>query len=266
MSNDNIYTKFGCTLFASMFATTIVHPFDVIKVSKQLNYKVLYRFPQIYKGYSTGLLRQVTYSTPNIVIYSGLLNKYKEIYGSEAEYKYKLLFGTISGGIGGLTGNPSEVLFVKALKDIPNQNIISSSKEIIQQYGYGHLFNGYKAAIMRSAVYNSVRLSLYSESKNYFQNQFPNLSGTSSLHFLSGSFSTIIAIIISNPIDVMKSRLQKDGTIGANQMIKQTFQHEGISGFYKGLLPSIMKSFPHSIISFMVLEKMTKLITGKEAL
>ena len=71
MSNDNIYTKTGCSMFASMFATTIVHPFDVIKVSKQLNYKVLYRFPQIYKGYSAGLLRQVTYSTPNIVIIEG---------------------------------------------------------------------------------------------------------------------------------------------------------------------------------------------------
>lgn len=266
MSNDNIYTKTGCSMFSSMVATSVVHPLDIMKVSKQLNYPMSYTISHLYKGYSIGLLRQATYSSPNMVIYGGLLNKYKEIYGSEAEYKYKFIFGAISGGLGGLGGNPSEVLFVKKLQDKTNQTIFSSSKEIIQQYGYGHFLNGYKAAIMRSAVYNSVRLSLYSESKNYFQNVFPDLSGTSSLHFLSGSFSTIIAIVVSNPIDVMKARLQKDGTIGANQMIKQTFQHEGISGFYKGLFPSIMKSFPHSIISFMVLEKITKLITGKEAL
>ena len=143
---------------------------------------------------------------------------------------------------------------------------MSSSKEIIQQYGYGHFFNGYKAAMMRSAVYNSMRLSLYSESKNSIQYHFPQLIGTSYLHFLSGSFSTILAIMISNPIDVIKARLQKDGTVGAKQMIQHTFQHEGIHGFYKGLLPSIFKSFPHSIISFMVVEKITKIITGKEAL
>lgn len=266
MSSDNIYIKFGCSMFATMFATSVVHPFDVMKVSKQLNYQVHYNLPHLYKGYLIGLFRQTTYSTPNMVIYSSLLHHYKEIYGSEPEYKYKVLFGTISGGISGLTGNPSEVLFVKALRNKTNQHIVSSSKEIIQQYGYGHFFNGYKAAMMRSAVYNSMRLSLYSESKNSIQYHFPQLIGTSSLHFLSGSFSTILAIMISNPIDVIKARLQKDGAVGAKQMIQHTFQHEGIHGFYKGLLPSIFKSFPHSIISFMVVEKITKIITGKEAL
>ena len=266
MSSDNIYIKFGCSMFATMFATSVVHPFDVMKVSKQLNYQVHYNLPHLYKGYLIGLFRQTTYSTPNMVIYSSLLHHYKEIYGSEPEYKYKVLFGTISGGISGLTGNPSEVLFVKALRNKTNQHIVSSSKEIIQQYGYGHFFNGYKASMMRSAVYNSMRLSLYSESKNSIQYHFPQLIGTSSLHFLSGSFSTILAIMISNPIDVIKALLQKDGTVGTKQMIQHTFQHEGIHGFYKGLLPSIFKSFPHSIISFMVVEKITKIITGKEAL
>lgn len=266
MSSDNIYIKCGCSMFASMFATSIVHPFDVMKVSKQLNYQVHYTIPHLYKGYLIGLFRQTTYSTPNMVIYSYLLNRYKKTHKSEPEYKYKFLFGAISGGISGITGNPSEVLFVKTLRNKTNQNILSSSKEIIQQYGYGHFLNGYKAAMMRSAVYNSMRLSLYSESKNYVQYHFPQLVGTSSLHFLSGSFSTILAIIISNPIDVIKARLQKDGTVGAKQMIKHTFQHEGIHGFYKGLIPSIFKSFPHSIISFMVLEKITKIITGSEAL
>lgn len=28
MSGDNIYTKFGCSLFSSCLATTLVHPFD----------------------------------------------------------------------------------------------------------------------------------------------------------------------------------------------------------------------------------------------
>lgn len=266
MSNDNIYIKFGCPMFASMVATSIVHPFDVIKVSRQLNYPVYYNISYLYKGYSIGLFRQITYSTPNIVIYSSLNNNYIHTYNKESSFLHKVCFGFVSGGIGGAMGNPSEVMFVKTLRDKTNPSTKQIFQDIVSQEGYSRFFDGYKAALMRSAVYNSIRLSIYSESKTQFINQYPTLEGTSQLHFLCGAVGTITAIVISNPVDVIKSRLQKDSSKNIGQTIQHTFLHEGFGGFYKGLLPSILKSVPHSIISFMVLEKITKLITGKEAL
>ena len=264
--SDNIYIKFGCPMFASMVATSVVHPFDVIKVSKQLNYPITYSISHLYKGYTIGLFRQMTYSTPNIMIYSSLNNYYHNIYNNDAPYLHKLCFGFISGGIGGATGNPSEVMFVKTLRDKTSRSTKQIFQDIVSQEGYSRFFYGYKVALMRSAVYNSIRLSIYSESKNHFINQYPSLQGTSQLHFLCGAVGTITAIVISNPVDVIKSRLQKDSSKNIGQIVQHTFAHEGIGGFYKGLFPSIFKSFPHSIISFMVLEKITKLITGKEAL
>ena len=188
------------------------------------------------------------------------------MYNKESSFFHKVCFGFISGGIGGAMGNPSEVMFVKTLRDKTNPSTKQIFQNIVSQEGYGRFFDGYKAALMRSAVYNSIRLSIYSESKTHLINQYPALEGTSQLHFLCGAVGTISAIVISNPVDVIKSRLQKDSSKNIRQMVQHTFAHEGIGGFYKGLLPSIFKSFPHSIISFMVLEKITKLITGKEAL
>lgn len=264
MSNDNIYVKFGCSMFSSMFATSIVHPCDVIKVSKQLNYPIKYNISQLYRGYFIGLFRQATYSTPNMVIYSYLMDNYKQKYNSEPEYYYKSAFGFLSGALSGLTGNPSEVMFIKTLKE--NKSIRQTYNEIVSNYGYGHFLNGYKAAMIRSAIYNSSRLSLYSESKGYFISHYPELSGSSSLHFMSAAVGTISAIIISNPIDVIKARVQKDKTMNISQMVKHTYINEGFGGFYKGLIPSISKSFPHSVIAFVMLEKTTQLITGKDAL
>ena len=119
---------------------------------------------------------------------------------------------------------------------------------------------------MRSAIYNSFRLSLYSESKYFLQYQFPALKETSLLHFLSSSTSTLIAIIISNPVDVIKAQMQQNGNQQLVTLIKQNYYQHGIKGFYRGLIPSISKSLPHSVISFMLIEKTMKLCTGKEAL
>ena len=86
------------------------------------------------------------------------------------------------------------------------------------------------------------------------------------LHFSAAAISTITAILVSNPIDVIKARAQKEKPKSIITLAKKSFKDEGLKLFQRGLLPSICKSFPHSIISFVVLEKTTQLITGKDAI
>jgi len=38
----------------------------------------------------------------------------------------------------------------------------------------------------------------------------------------------------------------------------RTFQHEGFRGFYKGLLPNLLKVVPAASITYMVYESMKK--------
>jgi len=266
MSNDNIYIKFGCSLFSSCVATTIVHPFDVMKISKQIHLPMNYHFSHLYKGYFYGLTRQTTYSAPNIFLYNQLITYYKQNSIQDPSFLMKFSFGFLSGSVSGFTGNPSEVLLIKTLHDKLAKNPLQHSKEFIHSHGYKGLLNGYKIAIMRSAIYNSFRFSLYSESKCFLQHQFPSLKETSLLHFLSSGVSTLVAIVISNPVDVMKSQMQKNGNQSFTKLVKQNYQQDGMKGFYRGLVPSISKSLPHSVISFMLVEKTIKIFTGKEAL
>ena len=266
MNHDNIYTKFGCSLFSSYVATTVVHPFDVMKISKQIHLPIYYNFSYLYKGYFYGLTRQTTYSAPNIFLYNQFVTHYKEKYVQDPPFYMKFSFGLLSGGISGFTGNPGEVMLIKTLHDKEKKTPFQHYTEFVFKNSHQGLFNGYKMAIMRSAIYNSFRFSLYSESKYFLQYQYPNLKETSLLHFLSSSTSTLFAIIISNPIDVIKSKMQQNGNLTILTLVKQNYRQEGLKGFYRGLFPSISKSLPHSVISFMLVEKTTKLLTGKEAL
>lgn len=265
-NNDNIYIKFGCSLFSNYSATTIVHPFDVMKISRQVNLPMYYNFSHLYKGYFFGLMRQTTYSAPNMFLYNQFITYHKNKYISEPSFINKFSYGFLSGGISGFIGGPSEVLLIKTLHNKSLKNSFQHYNEFIRNYGHMALLNGYKMAFMRSAIYNSFRLSLYSENKYYLQQCFPNLKETSLLHFLSSSIGTLIAIVISNPVDVIKSQMQQNGKQTFLTLVKQNYQQEGLKGFYRGLIPSISKSLPHSVISFMLVEKTTKLFTGKEAL
>jgi len=65
-------------------------------------------------------------------------------------------------------------------------------------------------------------------------------------NFLCGGVSAACAICIVNPIDVVKSRLQMQGEMGAGQRayngvfsgLMHIGQKEGLKGLYRGLVPA----------------------------
>lgn len=267
MDNNKVKSRIICGTLSSFIATTIVHPFDVLKISRQINIKPQYTFSNLYRGYSIGLFRQLTYSVPNVFMFTEFNNFHKKKFNNEPDYKYKLLYGILSGSISGLTGNPSEVLMVRSINPKePKIPIGTQIKNVYNAYGINGFFNGYKLAVARSAIYNGTRLPLYAQSKGKIQEMYPTLKGTTTLHFMSAAISTITAIVISNPIDVIKSRAQKEKPKNTLELTKNTFKKEGFGLFNRGLTASICKSFPHSIITFVVLEKTMLLMTGKDAI
>ena len=181
MDNKTNY-RLICGTLSSFIATSIVHPFDTLKILKQINIKPTYNFSSLYRGYSIGLFRQLTYSIPNVYIFTDLVNKHKDFYDTEPKYYNKLLYGATSGAISGFTGNPSEVMLVRSINpNHPKQSIITHFQYVYKKNGITGFFNGYKAAIARSSVFNGIRLSLYSESKSYIRNMYPSLSGTTTV-------------------------------------------------------------------------------------
>lgn len=48
--------------------------------------------------------------------------------------------------------------------------------------------------------------------------------------------------------------------------VKNIFQKEGFSAFYKGTIPSLIKNTPHAVISFVLLDQLSSYFIGNEAL
>jgi len=82
---------------------------------------------------------------------------------------------------------------------------------------------------------------------------------------LSGGLSGQIGWFLCCPLDVVKSRLQSDGVTGVEfkgivDCFRKTYHREGIRGFYKGLLPSLVRAFPVNAATFAVVVMITRLI------
>merc|ERR1719333_1199619 len=104
------------------------HPLDVIRVTMQVSSKKQNTLETgisvfnegglrrgLYAGLSAAFLRQWTYGSCRIGIYSFLLKSQEK--PSEVGFGKKLMFGTISGGIGSVCGTPAELALVRMSAD-----------------------------------------------------------------------------------------------------------------------------------------------------
>ena len=70
------------------------------------------------------------------------------------------------------------------------------------------------------------------------------------------------------PVDIVKSKLQADSYANSRYtssiaFVKQTLKNEGILGFYKGFIPSIIRAFPANGAIFSVYQIFMNII-GRE--
>ncbi|KAJ9627302.1 mitochondrial FAD carrier protein flx1 [Taxawa tesnikishii (nom. ined.)] len=77
-------------------------------------------------------------------------------------------------------------------------------------------------------------------------------------YLLLSAVSKMFAGSITYPYQVVRARLQiydaKNKYQNARDVVKQVFKREGISGFYKGLGPNIIRVLPSTCVTFLVYE------------
>lgn len=116
-------------------------------------------------------------------------------------------------------------------------------KTIYLEEGIRSLWNGIVAGIHRQIVFAGLRISLYPiiRDRICFNGKEPSLLQ----RIIAGLLSGGISISIASPTDVVKIRLQSQGQNkiyeGAIDAYRKIFQNEGPKGFYRGLIPNIIR-------------------------
>ena len=247
----------------------------------------------LYAGISAAYLRQWLYGSCRIGIYANLLEKAQLKNLSEGKDKNdiafhrKLAMGCISGGIGSFVGTPSELALVRMTGDskLPPaerrnyKNVIDCVHRISTEEGVTKLWRGATPTVARATLLSACQLGVTSEIKSkLIQSGVFGSNGEYGyglpIMFCATLCSSFCANIVANPFDVVKSRLQnmKIGGGGAPMYagmvdcFVKSIKADGIKVMWAGFTPAFVKLAPYTVISLTLADKLTKALTGKDAL
>ena len=85
----------------------------------------------------------------------------------------------------------------------------------------------------------------------------------------SGVTSSTVAMLATYPINLVRTRLQAAGLPGGTiyagpfDVAQKTFAVDGLRGFYRGLLPNMLKVLPATGISYSVYSVISGYVNGR---
>ena len=278
--------KFTFGGLAGMSATMFVQPLDLIKNRMQmsgLTGKKEYRSSfhafrsivakegifAIYNGLSAGLLRQATYTTTRLGVYTWLFEKFSSKEGS-ITFALKATLGLSAGAVASFVGTPAEVALIRMCTDgrlPPDQrrnykSVLDALVRIIREESVTTLWRGCGPTVARAMVVNAAQLATYSQAKEAILKTSYVDDGVF-CHFLASMVSGLTTTMASMPVDIAKTRIQNMRIIdgkpeyrGAFDVLQKIIRNEGLFALWKGFTPYYFRIGPHTVLTFIFLEQM----------
>ena len=138
-------------------------------------------------------------------------------------------------------------------------------KQLVANEGYGALWKGLGANMVRVAPYGAINFYVYDACKGLYRRQFGEKAKMSALPTMCfGALAGAAAQTGVYPLEMIQRRIQVAGMKkGAGYAYKNMFhgiyvvgKNEGIGALYAGLIPNYAKILPSAAISFYVYELM----------
>lgn len=273
---------------SGMAATLFVQPMDLIKNRMQLSgeggkareHKNTFQairsimmkegITGMYSGLSAGLLRQATYTTTRLGIYTWLFDSMSGPDGKPPGFATKAVLGMAAGTVGAFVGTPAEVSLIRMTADgrLPPaerrnyKHVGDALVRMAREEGILTLWRGAVPTMARAMVVNAAQLASYSQAKQSLMNT-GYFSENIILHFWASMISGFVTTAASMPVDIAKTRLQSMKIIdgkpeykGAVDVFSRVVRNEGFFALWKGFTPYYARIGPHTVLTFIFLEQM----------
>ncbi|PSR75511.1 mitochondrial carrier domain-containing protein, partial [Coniella lustricola] len=273
---------------AASMAVCFTHPLDQTKYrmqvmqSKAPMLRTLSGFaardgiPSLWTGLSASILRQSTYSTARFGLYTILTNHLEASTAAPLTPWTTILCAGAAGGLAGVIGNPAEVILVRMCADgakppsaqLHYPDAVRGLVRIAREEGLSTFGRGLTATVVRSVLMNVGQIAPYKAAKDYLLRK-TSMEDDVKTHMAASLVAGTVATTICAPADVLKSRVQSAARGGAAssvlQVLKQGLQKEGPLFLMKGWTPAWLRLTPHTILTFVFIEKLQDLVNWRSA-
>ncbi|KAK9703121.1 hypothetical protein K7432_010884 [Basidiobolus ranarum] len=277
---------------AGAISRTVTAPLDRLKVylqtqthtgkqqgvSLRMAIRHLYNtggLPNFFRGNGLNIIKIAPESAVKFYAYENCKLMVRSTFGFEDGEDLGIAGRFLAGGFAGLASQtsiyPLEILKTRVMSSsvdsLGNKSIlIPTAKAMWKQEGMRAFFRGLLPALVGVFPFAAIDLSVFESLKHsyvrYTQStgnpcQEPNVMVLLGCGMISGTVGATMVY----PLSLIRTRLQAQGTpghprtyTGAFDVIRTTYRHETIRGFYKGLVPTLTKVVPAVSISYVVYE------------
>lgn len=232
-------------------------------------------FFALYKGLSavyTGII-------PKMAIRFVSFEQYKEILAAHTALGRTTTATFTAGLLSGLTEailvvTPAEVCKIRMQSQYhsmvdPTQmqhrkykNVFQTAYTIVREEGFGALYKGVIPTMLRQGCNQAVNFTGYNLIKKEVMRRQETTELASWQSLMIGGFSGGMGPIVNNPLDVVKTRLQKQVVhegktpkyTGLVQACVVVSKEEGVLALWKGITPRLLRIVPGQAITFMTYE------------
>ena len=287
-------------------ATIILHPLDLVKTQFQVQttakteimskpylytfryLKDLYNRFGLRKGLYQGLSANLAGSTASWGLYFFLYDWKKTLLPTNSQGNLSssnyFIASSLAASVTVLCTNPLWMIKTRLCMQIPGNpsnytGLFNAFWRISREEGLRGLYRGLVPGLF-GVSHGAIQFMIYEQLKN-FHRQYNNSNindkqqtPNSAEFLIMSSTSKVIAMIVTYPYQVVRSRLQvritptpNTNTIndsskaftykGVIDVIKRTARVEGIWAFYRGIIPGTIRVLPGTCITFLVYEKVT---------
>ncbi|CAM9732075.1 unnamed protein product [Discosporangium mesarthrocarpum] len=164
----------------------------------------------------------------------------------------KFMVAGASGISAWLFVHPMDVIKVRMVLGGGKSNPVKAMRTIVQEKGFPGLYAGLSAAVMRQAVYTTLRLGLYDWIRDNVVGSMVNPQDISVLHrAATGLAAGGLASFMSCPIEVCMVRMQADGRLPVEQRLGykhvgdalvRIVREEGLLTYWRGATPTVSRA------------------------
>jgi solute carrier family 25 (mitochondrial dicarboxylate transporter), member 10 len=227
----------------------------------------------LYAGLSAALLRQLTYSTVRFGVYEELKSRFSPppTAANPSPPPPRLLtlvlLSSVSGFLGGLAGNPGDVLNVRMQSDAAQplsqqrnyKHAIDGLVRMVREEGALAPFRGVWPNSLRALLMTAAQLASYDACKSLLLHRaaWRDSLGT---HFAASLAAGFVATTLCSPVDVVKTRIMSAGAkVGILPVLRHAAATEGPFWIFRGWLPSFVRLGPQTVATMIFFEQHKKL-------
>jgi len=226
----------------------------------------------LYAGLSAALLRQLTYSTVRFGVYEDLKSRFAPIPTPENPKPRQsllnlALMSSTAGFLGGIAGNPGDVLNVRMQSDASKpleaqrnyKHALDGLLRMIREEGPASIFRGVEANSTRALLMTASQLTSYDVLKQFCL-QSLGMHDNFGTHFTASLAAGFVATTICSPVDVIKTRIMSaGGKVPILSLLSEASRKEGLLWMFRGWVPSFIRLGPQTICTMVFFEQHKKL-------